>query len=245
MKTRKDEIIFLKAISNVLSDKYLLSHKLAKPISKDHLFIDKDFRLFQTDESIQNNLHLLTKKLKCSYHFSNGGLYQYLDLMIIDHPLLESRLIEFDEEQHFNFFRREALLGIKQWYKPDFWTKYISFCNDIDYQNRMLKKNRVKYHSGEIIGSFQEFQNIILKYSKEGNGYVEPKQDFPFLGGRIAQRAYFDTIRDIAEFDKRNSHLKSIIRFSKIDIERQYQRPFNKLSLNQIENYIDKELSRI
>jgi hypothetical protein len=245
MKSEKDENIFLKAISNVISDKYLLSNKIKKPISEEHLYLGKDFKSFQIDDDLKSSLYDLTKQLKCSYEFSKGGLYQYLDLMVLNHPKLGSRLIEFDEEQHFTVFRKETILKIESFFPLEFWTDYISYCSNIYYQNQMLKKNRIKYNTDKLIGNIQEFEYIISNYTNTNNGYVEPKQDFPFVGGRIAQRAYFDSIRDIIHFDRRNKHLKPIIRISKIDIEKTYNQPFNRIKLNQIEDYVRSKLLKI
>lgn len=244
-KAEKDEDIFLQAISNVISDKYLFSHKIQKPISEKHLYIGKDFRSFQIDDNLKYSLYDLTKQLKCSYEFSKGGLYRYLDLMVVNHPKLGSRLIEFDEEQHFTVFRKESIGKIKSFFSFDFWNDYTSYCNDIYYQNLMLKKNRIKYSADKSIESIQEFEYIISNYTSTNNGYVESKQDFPFVGGRIAQRAYFDSIRDIIHFDKRNKHLNPIIRISKIDIEKTYNQRFNKIRINHIEDYLRSKVLKI
>lgn len=59
------------------------------------------------------------------------------------------------------------------------------------------------------------------------------------------QRAYFDILRDIAQFDKRNSHLESIIRFSKFEFEEEYNKPFKKINPIEIENYIKIRLHEL
>ena len=242
MTKEKDEITFLNAISNVLSDKYLFSNKIKKPISERHLYFNKDFRNFQLEENIRLSLNKLTKKLKCSFLFSKGGLYQYLDLMVFDHPELGSRLIEFDEEQHFTIYRKESIRLIKGYFPTNFWSKYLVHFENIEYQKQMLIKHMINYQVEELIDSIHSFEDIISKHTNDKNCYVKSKRDFPFIGGRIAQRAYFDILRDIAQFDKRNSHLESIIRFSKFEFEEEYHQPFKKIKPIEMEIYIKRRL---
>ena len=79
-------------------------------------------------------------------------------------------IIEFDELQHFTEFRLQTLLH----YPADMYLgfdieSYRSWCDE--YSIKALKKGP--------------------------SGYRKPRPEFPFEGGRAAQRALFDTFRDL------------------------------------------------
>jgi hypothetical protein len=46
----------------------------------------------------------------------------------------------------------------------------------------------------------EEYRSLVVRWRKTGDGYraAKPTRDFPFAGGRRAQRAYFDALRDLA-----------------------------------------------
>lgn len=79
-------------------------------------------------------------------------------------------MIEFDEKQHFTYFRSQTFLHYPVDIRLGFnICEYRNFCNR--YSEDALKKGP--------------------------SGFRNPKQEFPFENGRAAQRALFDACRDI------------------------------------------------
>lgn len=79
-------------------------------------------------------------------------------------------IIEFDERQHFTIFRRQTL---------DRYPTDISLGFDID-----VYRSWCDAHSADAL-------------KKGPAGYRKPKPEFPFENGRAAQRALFDSCRDL------------------------------------------------
>lgn len=82
------------------------------------------------------------------------------------------RLIEFDELQHFTSYRRKTF----GFYEPDLRLGFDKAAYEIwcdTYAQKALNKGAV--------------------------GYRKPKKEFPFEGGRAAQRALFDAFRALSE----------------------------------------------
>ena len=69
--------------------------------------------------------------------------------------------------------------------------------------------------------------------------------NYNYWGGRIAQRAYYDFLRDIAHLSKYNSGFKPIIRFSMFQFERDFAISFDKISFDELANSIRRILSKI
>ena len=69
----------------------------------------------------------------------------------------------------------------------------------------MLRKHRLRVRVGSIPMDVTGFRRLIEAYASENNGYIEPKSGFEYIGGRVAQRALYDSLRDIAHFAKENA----------------------------------------
>ena len=79
-------------------------------------------------------------------------------------------IIEFDEVQHFTEYRLRTLMHYPSYFRFGFdIDAYRVWC--IQHSERALKKGQ--------------------------SGYRKPKPEFPFQGGRAAQRALFDACRDL------------------------------------------------
>lgn len=242
----KDQEIFYSALKSILTSNHLKSNiknlELSK-ITKDDVFIEKDYRKLKIkdntlNESIQNVLDLF----KCNYQFAAGKLQQYIDGLIINHPILGTRIIEFDEEQHFNPFRLATLqmidyerLNLK--FKKD----YLKICNDIVCINSMLNKHRIKSKLIQV-PSLEEFILLIKSNNKLSNKYLSHKNEFSYFGGRIAQRAYFDLLRDIIHLAPENKWFSPCIRISKNKIERIGELEINKIPKNKLLEIIEEEI---
>lgn len=132
-------------------------------------------------------------------------------------------IIEFDEEQHFSPFRHATLRPISETIEVRYdLSLYNKYCLSHETFVRFLEKHRIA-HLG--ITAPCSTQSLLEALSGEGdlgsNGYVAPKKCFPFLGGRIAQRAYYDVLRDFFHRSKsgRKMGLKPIVRVSIYQIE--------------------------
>jgi hypothetical protein len=102
-----------------------------------------------------------------------GGLFAKVDGYLIPDAYFPEPyhfIFEFDELQHFTVFRQQTLVR----YPEDLLLafnrpQYIQFC--------------VEYHESAIQKGTERFRRKTA--------------DFPFVNGRAAQRAFFDTFRDV------------------------------------------------
>lgn len=62
--------------------------------------------------------------------------------------------------------------------------------------------------------SFIEFIDWLEKSKEKSSGYICNKKGFEFVGGRIAQRAYYDCLRDTADLSENNKGFESPLRFA-------------------------------
>lgn len=238
----KSEIKFYKCFEKVIGEKYLKSKFVNNNISKDDIFLSSNYKDYNFDDNIVNIIEKILKEFKSDLiNIPSRSLVSYIDGIIVKHSNLGYRIIEFDEEQHFNPYREKALTILKENnINLVFIENYIELCKDIKHFNLMIKKHRIKYKTNKII-DLKEFNNIIN--ISNNNNYIKQKKGFDFLGGRVAQRAYYDMLRDLAYLSPKNPNLKQIIRFSKYEIEREFQNKFEKLSDKDIENFIKRRLN--
>lgn len=97
-------------------------------------------------------------------------------------------IVEFDEIQHFTRFRESTLQNYPSNLRLGFdRNRYIQLC---------------RIHCDRAI-------------LKGPTGYRSPKQEFPFVNGRAAQRAFFDALRDLLPLD---NGLNPTIRLSEFDL---------------------------
>jgi hypothetical protein len=155
---------------------------------------------------------------------------------LYQHPALGTRIIEFDEEQHFSPARQITLQGVSD-ASIAFKSFYLTLLHKEEIYISFLKKSRLKLSSNKQFS----FENLIedLNMSKaSGIGYIAPKTGFNYMGGRIAQRAYYDLLRDVAHLSSKNLSLNPILRFPKALLEINYRKRFSELSEEEIKNYI-------
>lgn len=240
----KNETKFYKCFQNIIGEEYLKSKSVDKKITKDDMFLSSNYRDYNFNDGIVRIIEEILKNFKSDLNIPSRSLTSYIDGMIVKHPQLGTRIIEFDEEQHFSPYRKEALTILKEKH-IDLWfiESYLELCIDIKHFDTMLKKQRIKYKADDIL-SLNEFYEILVNTPNNSN-YIKERPGFDFVGGRIAQRAYYDLLRDLAYLSPKNSHLKQIIRFSKYEIEREFKNKFEKLSDEEIGNFIEKRLEII
>ena len=253
MKKLKDEIIFLQNLEKIVGSNFLKSHKLNRKILGSDIFFEKDFREYNLNDELNEILKNLLIDFECNFKFSSGTLHQYIDGFVNNHPKYGSRIIEFDEEQHFTPFRLYSLNKISSSLDLVYTTEFIELCENLEYfNNEVLKKHRVKLILKKVPTDISDFRKILEKYAYENytkkdkkiSGYIRPKKEFPFIGGRIAQRAYFDILREIAPLSPKNDNLEKTVRISKNKFERMESNSFHKISSSRIKEIISKELER-
>jgi hypothetical protein len=253
MTKANEEIIFLKNLEQIIGSKFLKSNKLNRKILKTDIFLDKDFRKYELNDQLKEILINLLIDFECNYNFSNGALYQYIDGLIFNHPRYGTRIIEFDEEQHFTPFRLYSLKKISNSIELPYKTEFIELCNNIEYFNeKVLTKHRINSKVRHIPIDLLIFRKYLkdfadenyIKKGKNINGYIKEKSEFDFIGGRIAQRAYFDTLREIAPYSLKNNNLKKTIRISKYRFEKIEGKPFSKITDKRIKEITFQEIER-
>jgi hypothetical protein len=214
-RTEKDETIFFSAFNRLLGEEWLLSKSIQKPISSADVFLSDDFRDYAFPKSIENNFEELLEVLKSNYSFSSKSLSHYLDGLIKNHPIIGSRIIEFDEEQHFTPAFRNAIMVQSKSIDQKFLKFYLEILTDVNSLNvQTLKKHRINSRFQKIPKSYNQFLEALK--NERVSGYIEPKENgFEYLGGRIAQRAYYDCLRNVAHLSSKNKGLQPIIRFPK------------------------------
>lgn len=101
----------------------------------------------------------------------------------------------------------EALLGAKTRGKdpsPDFILRERALIVEVD-ETQHFTSDRLttfgRYLSDEDLAyDLEAYKRVLQRWKAKGDGYraAKPAADFPWLGGRRAQRAYYDSLRDIA-----------------------------------------------
>jgi hypothetical protein len=241
----KDETRFFRAFSVLVGEEYLLSKSINKPINSDHAYLSDDFQKFEfTPDLIENFTSVLTE-LNSNFNFSGKSLATYIDGMLVNHPQLGTRIIEFDEEQHFTPSLYTVLSKQTQLIDLPFIAYYYATLNILDYlNNEVLKKNRIKHQFEHYPTNHPTFL-AVLKDHKE-SGYIKPKPNgFDYLGGRVAQRAYYDSLRNAAHLSPKNPNFKPILRFPKKYFEDKSGNSFSRISSEQIIRHIRDYLKEI
>ena len=177
--------------------------------------------------------------LKSNKQFSSDSLSHHIDGIIYNHPLLKSRIVEFDEEQHFTPARMDTIKYLKEILPNNYFSKFTEICRDKNYLNDyVLKKHRIKNKLENVPKSFIEFVKWLEQSNEKSSGYICNKNGFEFLGGRIAQRAYYDCLRDTAHLSDRNKGFESPFRFSKKSFEDIEKVDFSSISNERIKEII-------
>jgi hypothetical protein len=242
----KDETIFFIALSELIGKDYLLSKSIGKPINSSHIFLTNNFKDYNFGKETNDCYSEVLTSLKSNKLFSSDSLSHYVDGLIIKHPVIESRIVEFDEEQHFTPARKDTLKYLTNILSDNYFTTFKDICDNINYLNEfVLKKHRIKNKLKNIPKSFIKFIEWLELSGEKSSRYISSKNGFEFLGGRIAQRAYYDCLRDTAHLSNKNNSLKSPLRFAKKIFEDGTEMKFADIPILKIKeiikNILDKE----
>lgn len=242
----KDEGRFFAALANLLDSKYIKAKSLHKPVTSSDSILFKCHDKMESDEVTTSKMNLLLEKLGSNGSPGTGNLERFIDGMIVNHPILGTRIVEFDEEQHFTPARLDSLQILKEIDEFPFIDLYTDLCKNNSYLNRyVLPKHRVKENFENDINDFQGFQTWLHSITPpdKKNGYIEAKPGFTFIGGRIAQRAYYDSLRDIAHLATANeTKLTPIIRFPKVYVALILKKEFDQVSMGELQKVIAQYL---
>ena len=242
-KKLSDEERFFIALEQLIGD-CIISKALNRTVSANDVFLNDDYRKMslapETEEDIKNVLI----ELDSEFNFDGSSLAQYIDGLITMHPVLGSRIVEFDEEQHFSPARLITLSALQN-NSVMFPESYSLLLNSMTVFNSMLTKNRLSKIKFDKLPDFDELLKSISKPEIKESGYIEAKNGFDYKGGRIAQRAYYDLLRDVAHLSSSNKGLSSVLRFPKVLFENQYSCVFSKISQENIKLHIIKLLKEI
>jgi len=243
--SQKDESLFFEALSNLIGQDYFQSKSIGKPITSTHAFLSDDYREYGFPEAAIQSIENLLNTLQSNKSFKGGSLSHHIDGLLFNHPKLGTRIIEFDEEQHFTPALRFAIESLHKNFNLSFIKHYKSILEDLNYLNyEVLKKNRIKLRYSSYPKNFNQFL-IDIKDEKE-TGYIKVKENgFPYLGGRIAQRAYYDCLRNVAHLSPKNTGFKPIIRFPKKYFENEAKMKFKSIDIEMLKKLILKYLKNI
>lgn len=230
-----DETKFFKSLESIFTG-YIISKSVIRTVGENEVYLNDDYRLMNFPIDIEKEFQTVLTQLKSDFGFSGKSLSSYIDGYLFNHPVLGRRIVEFDEEQHFSPARLITLNALNN-DSPEFYSYYKTLLRkEIVYQG-FLKKHRLKLSANKIL-TFEELIDKLNHLDVSGNGYIAPKNGFNYTGGRIAQRAYYDLLRDAAHLSAKNSLLKPILRFPKVLFEQKYNKRFSDLTPLEIETQI-------
>ncbi|SEM30526.1 hypothetical protein SAMN04488008_11452 [Maribacter orientalis] len=235
----KDETRFFIGLSELLGMDYLLSKSIGKPINSSHIFLSNSFENYNFNKEVNDCYLQILTDLKSNYMFSSDSLSHHIDGVIINHPVLHSRIVEFDEEQHFTPARMDTIPHLQDILPDNYFSIFKKICNDKNYLNDyVLKKHRIKNKLDNVPKSFIEFVGWLEQSNEKSSGYICKKNGFEFFGGRIAQRAYYDCLRDTAHLSSKNSGFDIPLRFAKKKFEEIENTDFGLISMDRIKEII-------
>jgi len=208
------------------------------------LFPNDFFDRLESKYELHNKFIMLLNEFNTTNDFPlhNGPRY---DGKLIGHPMLGSRLIEFDEEQHFTPHRMKTIevFGTELSFASDYESLFL-----IDHLRQCsLIKNRISHALTNV--EFMDLQvtiQAIIEYVEMNdihNNFIRETSGFRYSGGRLAQRAIYDLIKDLYHLIEPN--FSQIIRFSLFEFEQAFNSPFNQCTDDQISNYVMKKLSKL
>ena len=182
--------------------------------------------------------------LNSTYDFPNNNGPKY-DGFLMNHPKLGSRIIEFDEEQHFTPHRMKTI---------QLFFDHLPFSND--YETLFVQEDVRLRSIVKLILNNTLDANIFMNVEKTSKGikdyvnnnnlnnnYIRPTRGFNYPGGRLAQRALYDLMKDL--FHLVEEGCEPIIRFSIFEFEKEYGIIFNQCTDEQIKMIIYKKLSAL
>lgn len=216
-----DEVRFFKVFAEIIDFSHIRSRSLGKPISSAELFLSNNYRDYNFPEEIEDIFKRILEALLSDGRFQSQDLTAYVDGMVLGHPELKNRIVAFDEEEHFTPARRDSLLILSSNLSLDFRDRYIGLCSDLDYlKGEVFQKYRISPETlAGLPETFARFSTWLESGWEEESGHLEEKTAFGFKGGRIAQRAYYDSLLDSAHVSEKNQGFGQSIRFAKKSFE--------------------------
>ena len=241
--TLKDEARFFKAFATLVGSDYFKSKSIGRLITSGDVFLSNDYRKYGFKSEINLSFKILLERLNSDFSFGGTSLSHHIDGFLINHPVLGSRIVEFDEEQHFTPALRDALIIQSENIENKFNQYYLDILDDLEYLKMVLKKHRVNYSFDKYPAAFSELVEVLK--NQKVSGYIKPKNGFPYIGGRIAQRAYYDCLRNAAHLSEANSGFRPILRFPKKYFEDETKLNFGKISEKRLIELIHKYLNEV
>lgn len=234
----KDEIRFFRAFQTLIGKDYLYAKSLGMMLPGNVVIVSRDYRLCGLPENIVSSFESIMKNLGSDGEPGTGSLVPFIDGFISAHPNLGSRIVEFDEEQHFTPARKETLERLKGQVDVPYFETYLALCNDLEYlNNKVLRKSRITQELESMPEDFENFRKWMEAQGLRDSGYIRARTGFPFMGGRIAQRAYYDALRDVAHLMEPNAQkIQPAIRISKFQVEQLAGKPYDSI---QQENMVE------
>lgn len=216
-----DERRFFRVFSQIIGPSRLRSRSLEKPIAAAELFVSNNYRDYDFPQEIVDIHENILEALLSDVGFQSQNLTTYVDGLIFGHPELRNRIVAFDEEEHFTPARRDSLLILSNKLSLGFRDRYMSLCSNLDYlKGDVFLKYRLDAETlPGLPETFARFQEWLQGTAEEEMGHLEEKTAFGFVGGRIAQRAYYDALLDTAHLSEQNQDLETSIRFAKRSFE--------------------------
>jgi hypothetical protein len=237
-----DEQRFFRILAQVIGQEYLQAKGLNIPIDTELIELPCDYQKLSFKSKINQTLKTIAELLNSDFKFGNISLASKIDGLILDHPIVGTRIVEFDEEQHFTPLRLITLLKLQESIDIPYFSEYTHICRDMAYLNStVIPKHRLKLSLSVIPTNIAEFREWLSQHAKT-SGYIEAKNGFPYLGGRIAQRAYYDTLRDVAHLAEENNHLDAPLRFAKKTFENAFHRKYQNITDTELADGIRKRL---
>jgi hypothetical protein len=241
----KAEETFFAAMRNLLDHQYVFAKSLGKTLNSSQVYLKSDYREMHFPEPINDLFKRVLDDLGSDFSFPSNSMIHHIDGMVINHPVLGTRIIEFDEEQHFTPAKLLTVNAVDE-FEPSQMNKYYKIiCSNNDYFHQyVLQKHRIKLSDSSSVPTWSQLKEALVQKDNAGNGYIKPKSGFPFIGGRIAQRAYYDLLRDMAHYSDFNKpRLLPAIRFPMFLMETLNEKSFNNLTIREIQNSIKEYLA--
>lgn len=196
--------VFFQSLTNVLGD-------AVKTSCPSLVFADSEMNCY-FDSRIPELLKQLRVDLGATVDgFSSRPLP--VDGMLYNHSVLGTRVVEFDECQHFTLERLKTIICENRICPLAFHQRYYRYFNESDV---MAMVNRTT-------------QRI---------GFRRAARGFNCAGGRTKQRAYFDVMKDYIHLSERGREFRPIIRFAISDFDVVSTQAFQNLNGEFIQNRI-------
>ncbi|HNP47842.1 MAG TPA: hypothetical protein PKL85_03350 [Bacteroidia bacterium] len=243
LEDSNDEGRFFQALRMVIGKDDLYAKSLGKHLQAGFVTLPRQIEFADLSPELSEMMKQINVALMKDGDAGKGTLVARLDGFVHKHPVLGTRIVEFDEEQHFTPARKETLKLLQGHTKAVYIQDYIDLCDNLNYFNEaVLPKHRVRLTLEQMPENFSAFQKILVDENMKEMGYIAQKPGFLFLGGRVAQRAYYDTLRDIAHLLPANRRLLEPIRISKYEIEKITGKKMESSSINILADAIRKVL---